>query len=131
MRGQIRMKTRMPVKQLLATLEQNRNNHASIVAEARAGYLERARQALEEKLAELKSGRMAELVFRLSPPADYTKTYDTAIGMLTQTVDETVELDAEEFSNLVQDEWDWSASFFGLNKMYSGTASMLALQKGY
>ena len=116
------MTTRVRRDSLLAALELNAAKHSAIVEEARIGYLKRARKALEERLAELQSGKIAALEFQLAPPQDYSEVYKSAIEMLKWTVHEVVELQADEFRQLVQDQWDWSNAFFGQNSRYSKTA---------
>lgn len=109
--------------EVLATLQANRDRHLSIVKEARAGYMDKAEAALSAKLDQLRSGKLAALSFSLRVPADYTKVYDTAIRMLELHQNDTIQLDAAQVRNLMQDEWDWTDQFYGTNMVYSKMAN--------
>lgn len=117
------MTIRAKKSQVLDTLRSNREKHSAIVKEARSGYMEKAEAALKAKLDQLRSGKLAALSFSLRVPLDYTKVYDTAIRMLELHTEDTIELDAAQVRNLMQDEWDWTDQFYGTNMVYSKTAS--------
>jgi K+-sensing histidine kinase KdpD len=117
------MTIRAKKTEVLATLRENRGKHTAIVEEARAGYMDKAQVALNAKLDQLRSGKLAALSFSLRVPLDYTKVYDTAIRMLELHQDETIELDAGQVRNLMQDEWDWTDQFYGTNIAYSKMAN--------
>lgn len=97
---------------LLAIRPQNREEHGAIVAEARKGYVEKARKALNERMEQLLAGELVSLSFNLSPPVDCTEVYNTAIKMLEMHTKDEITLAAGEFRNLVEDEWDWSSGFY-------------------
>jgi len=115
---------------VLATLKQNRSRHAELVAEARSGYVERARAELEKKLASLKTGKLVSVYVSLAVPLDYTSHYDTVIAMLEAHTEDTVTLKAAEFRNFMQDQWDWRGQFIGTNKLYSKTTAELEEDEG-
>ena len=127
----ITMKTTVRVDELLATLRKNLETHASLVAEARVGYVDAARKALEARLASLRDGKVVALSFALYPPKDHTEVYKSAIKMLEWTTDPTVTLGADEFRQLVEDEWSWSGDFYLHNAKFSGRTRTEALSKGY
>lgn len=110
-------------KEVLETLEKNRNQHKVIVGEARAGYFEKAQKALELRLAQLKEGKLVSLSFRLQPPVDHTDVYDTAITMLEMHREDTIVLDSDMARSLIQDKWEWADQFLHSNAIYSKTAS--------
>ena len=116
---------------LLERLKANRETHAQVVAEARTGYLREAERRIKTRLSELQSGKMVALVFRLQVPVDRTDVYDTAIGMLEMHTAETIDLEAQNYRELVEDKWDWSGEFWGTNKMYSASATKMAEERGY
>lgn len=122
----VRMTTTVPRDVLLEKLRTNLEGHARIVAEARAGYLERAQRALTGRLEDLKAGRLVHLQFNLTPPQDISEVYRTTIKMLELTTQTEVVLGADEFRQLVEDKWDWTDSFLAVNKMYSATAARLS-----
>ena len=97
----------------------------SIVNEARAGYIEKAKKALLEKLEELKAGKPIHLSTGMIPPPEYLSAYDTAIQMLEWTSDPVITLTATEFRQFVMDEWDWLDTFLSSNSSYSNTATVM------
>jgi hypothetical protein len=108
---------------LLATLQENRERHKKIVAEAREGYLKKAEAALRSRLDVIRSGKMDGLIFGLSLPVDQTKVYDTAIRLLEVDINDEMELTPSQVRNLVMDEWDWTEHFAMTNSAYSDTAA--------
>ncbi len=115
----IAMTTTVNKIDLLATLRKNREGHKEIVQEARNGYIKKARLALEHRLEELRTGKLVALSFNLQTPLDYTEVYDNSIAMLEWNTRAEIELQADEFRQLVRDEWDWSSSFYATNSHYS------------
>lgn len=107
---------------VLKTLKANRERHATIVVEARDGYLKKAQKVLEEKLSDLRKGKISSLIFQLAVPVDHTKVYDTAIQMLELHTGESIEMDGRQVQSLIQDEWDWTNHFVASNSGYSATA---------
>jgi hypothetical protein len=115
----------------LATLKKNREDHAGIVEEAREGYMKKAEEVLQKRLGQLREGKLVDLLFRVSPPQDHTKVYDTAIRMLELHKKDTIVLNADQVRNLEMDEWGWSESFYMSNSAYSETAMATGKAKGY
>lgn len=118
----IKMTTTVDRKKLLETLKSNLERHTAIVQEAKNGYIEKAKKALEKKLNQLKENKIVSLTFTLYPPTDYSEIYKSAIQMLEWNSSESVELHAGEFRQLVQDEWDWTDSFLASSMQYSNQA---------
>ncbi|MFA6235329.1 MAG: hypothetical protein WC824_14230 [Bacteroidota bacterium] len=123
------IKIRIEKGVLLAKLKENRSKHAEIVKEARVGYVEKAKAALAEKMSALSEGKIVALHFDLVLPQDYTKEYDTVIGMLGLTLDDVIELDTSEYRRLVEDQWDWRGQFIFANAAYSPTSAALMGQE--
>jgi hypothetical protein len=118
----VMMQTTVKREALLARLRENRENHARIVAEAKAGYLEAAIRNAEAALTELRAGKPINLqsaVLRL--PEDYTSAYDTVIKMLEWSTDDTITLQADEFRQFVEDCWDWKDGFVATNTRYAAS----------
>ena len=107
---------------VLETLRKNRDSHKTMVIEARTGYVEKARAALEKKLAAVKEGKIVALSFTLKPPLDYSAVYDTAIKMLEMHSGASITLDATLVHNLIEDNWDWTREFLVSNSAYSASA---------
>jgi hypothetical protein len=119
----IKMTTRVNKSRLLSKLHENLAVHAKIVKEAVVGYIDKACKALEERLGQLREGKLVHVAFSLSPPKDYSEVYRSTIQMLQWTTLEEVELGADEFRQLVEDKWDWTDNFLSHNAEYSATAA--------
>ena len=121
------MEIEVDVKKTLEILKNNRHTHRTIVLEAREGYINKAKEALEEKMEELleraKKGKMVSLHFNLHVPQDHTNVYDTAISMLEMHTEETIIITPTHHRNLIEDKWDWTGNFYMTNVAYSGTAA--------
>ena len=52
--------------------------------------------------------------------ASVAEDYDTALAMLEWEVDDTVELDYRSFERLVENKWEWRASFAANTESYVG-----------
>lgn len=125
-KANIRMTTTVEKSKLLETLQANLERHRRIVQEARDGYIKKAREALEKRLEQLRTGKLVSLAFSLTPPADYSEVYRNSIEMLQWNTEERIELEADEFRQLVRDEWDWTEHFLHSNRTYSVTAAGLS-----
>ena len=125
----IKMSTTCKTQDVLDKLRSNRDQHAKIVSEARKGYVDKARAEVEKRLKQLETGQVVHLTFNLAPPEDYTTLYDTTISMLEMHQGDTIVLAADEFRQLVQDEWDFTDGFLASNARYSGTATLVAQAK--
>lgn len=121
----VKMTTVVDRLELLETLKANLAKHSEIVAEARVGYIEKAKEELKERLEKLQNGEMTNLAFSLYVPKDYSSVYKTSISMLEWNKSATVELEADEFRQLVEDQWDWTDGFLVSNVAYSRTAKAL------
>jgi len=126
----IEMKTKIEKDKLLVKLKDNRDNHRSMYLEARAGYIQKAKEKIIEKLNSLEEGKVERLIFGLTVPEDKTSIYDQVIGMLEWTEEKVISLTAEEFRNFVLDEWDWLGSWITANQGYSKNARDYGKMKG-
>lgn len=109
-------------KEVLEKLRTNRAEHATIVAEARKGYVEDAKRVLGLRLAQLEEGKIVGLEFRLAPPRDMTAAYDAVISALEMHTGEDVSLSAQQVRTFINDDWDWMEDFLVGNARYSETA---------
>jgi hypothetical protein len=116
---------------LLEILEKNRKAHAKIVAEARRGYVQKAKALLTSRLKELQSGKTVELHFNMRAPSDHTAEYDSAIGMLRMSKEEEIKITFSQYRMFVEDDWDWMQDFLVTNSPYSrASASLMAMKLG-
>ena len=126
----ISMSVECSTADVLTKLQENREQHAKLVAEARLGYVKTARVELEKRLGQLVEGKVVSVVFALHVPRDYTAVYDTAISMLQMHKPATITLAADEFRHLMDDVWDWSEEFAAINSAYSPSTRAYTSSKG-
>lgn len=125
----IKMTTVASRKDVLEVLEKNLAEHAKIVEEAREGYFKEAEAALLKRLADLKLAgpkKVVSMFFSLQPPVDHSEEYATIIGMLKMHRQDTIELTADEYHQLIENKWDWMDDFLLSNSAYSATAKQLS-----
>jgi len=126
----INMKITCNKAEILGRLKANLESHTKLVAEARTGYVSRAKEELDKKLKALSDGKVVALTFSLRIPQDYSTIYKTAISMLEAHTGTEIELSASEYRQLVEDEWDWAHDFAGTNMLYSAGTRDWAVSKG-
>lgn len=108
---------------LLKALEDNLAEHQKIVQEAKAGYRDKAKGLLQERLDKVVSGQPFDLSFNLGAPQDHSTEYKNAIEMLRWSLDQEVTLEPSDFKALVLNQWSWQRQFLAGNSLYSATAS--------
>lgn len=118
------MKVWIDREKLLGTLRKNRESHRAIFEEAVEGYKKKALDELESKLEAVRSMKRKPIQVYLSLPlpVDHTDEYDRAIKMISMSESESFELDEEDFSNFVEDDWGWKNNFLTSNSFYSVSA---------
>jgi len=106
---------------LLNTLEENRSKHLHTYEEAMISYHQAVINGLKKLLSDAKkSNDPASLVtgLNLCRPTNHIESYDKIIGMLRWAHDDEIELSHYEFSQYVEDRWDWSVNFQTVNSRY-------------
>ena len=101
---------RINKKALKEIILKNRKEHRDIFLAAQEKYREQAIKILDGQLQAAREKRPFALrqIIELVQPEDHTGEYDRVLQMLDLEVEDIVTLSAAEFSNLVQDQWEWS-----------------------
>lgn len=107
--------------ELLAALQQNRDDHRRIFEEALEGFQANAVAELERWLADIRAGKRSSVVVRLPVPVDHTADYNRAIKMVEMSINATVSLSETDFAQYVMDDWGWQTQFLS-NTYGSATA---------
>ena len=94
-------------KWLLEQVLINQEKHIETFEKAYASYCRKLETLLQDHLAKVKNGKTDRVFISESPPTKHTKDYKRVVGMLLASVDETIDLSADEFSSYVQDDWHW------------------------
>ena len=115
--------------ELLKILQQNRVDHKAIFLKAQDKFREVAIAELDRQLKAAREQQpfVLERITRLVQPQDYSVQYDRAIKMLEMSVEDTVEITAQEFQNFVQDIWDWSRTWAYSNSRYTDSPKFAGL----
>ena len=123
---------RLQKAKLLEIIRKNREEHHAIFLEAQIKYREVAIKLLDRQLAAAREGKPFVLrqFIELVQPVDHTADYDRAIQMLELSVDDVITLTALDFSNLVQDQWQWTQQWATSTSRYVDSAKLRALQGG-
>jgi len=108
---------------LRSVLGKNKKKHRQIFEAACDGYRDKAMELLEQRVAEIKAGKVIHLAFSLPVPEDHTPDYERALKMLEMEVNDTIELDENEFAELVMDDWQWKRQWITTNSMYTSMAT--------
>jgi hypothetical protein len=109
---------------LLDILVKNRTEHRDIFLKAMEKFRELYAKELTKQLKAAQSGGPLNVrrFYALVEPKDYTSEYDRVIKMLEMSVDDSVEIGADEFQNFVQDIWSWSREWAISNSGYTRSA---------
>lgn len=112
-------KVRVNKGELLAVVQKNRDNHRAEFEKALAEYKEALTTYLNEKIEEVKAGRLVEHYIKLPQPEDHTDDYDQVLEMLAMSVDNEIELDYSDFARYVRDDWGWKGQFMASTQTLS------------
>jgi hypothetical protein len=110
-------------EELLQALRENRAAHRDIFERAVDGYRTAALAKLEERIQQVRDGKLMPVIIQMPVPEDHTRDYDRAIRMVEMEVENTIELDEAEFAHLVMDDWAWKQQWL------SSTAAYVAMEK--
>lgn len=114
---------------LLEVLRANRETHREVYEEALGKYRDKLIGKLRhevEKLErddrwnELAEGGAPKVTIDLPVPEDHTKEYNRAISMLEMDTRDEIELEDYEFTQFVEDEWDWKRRWAANTASYTG-----------
>lgn len=108
---------------LLNRLRENREKHAADYVLAHEGYVQAMREELQGLLAKLDAGEEIDRYLTNQEPENHTAEYDLAIQMFEMATDTEIELDSQQFSQYVNDDWGWKRSWSASNTSYITRAS--------
>jgi hypothetical protein len=61
------------------------------------------------------------VIVNLPYPVDHTEDYDRVVEQLEWSLDDTLELNEQEFNTYVRDQWGWKQAFQETHTMYSSS----------
>lgn len=113
------MKTvKIKVSELLKHLKTNRTNHIKDYTESMVGYRKAILDELKGKHLVACQNLDVSHTLQTVRPVSFVKSYDEVISMLEWTTEKEVDLDRNEFTMYVQDQWGWKDSFLATTQIY-------------
>lgn len=118
-------------EELLEKLKANREKHIADYKEACKGYVVAVKEALEagqtaiaDRLVVLGAEGVDDLnlhriSFDVLQPKSHEKAYNQVIQMLEMSVDDELNLEADQFACYVMDDWDWKRDFDNASLHYA------------
>jgi hypothetical protein len=106
--------------ELLLVMRSNRAKHREEFQEADLKYRVAVITALQARLIEVQDGADIRLDFKLPKPESHDKQYALVIRMLEMSVADEITITEHQFSQYVQDEWDWMRQFKAVTANYGG-----------
>jgi len=106
---------------LLDIVRANKEKHIADYKESVIDFTKGVLKIAQENLRLAQTGDVAEIAkIRSTPqvPVSFADSYTRAIRMLELSVEETIEVDATTFNQLVLDEWQWKQQFAAMSSTY-------------
>jgi hypothetical protein len=106
------MNITVATSELKSILEKNLVTHDNDYEEAKVAYQKACITELESMLSEVrKTGKLKRTVIKAPKPVRYSKEYRMAIRMLELHQQESITLPPKEYTQFVEDQWQWSRDF--------------------
>lgn len=103
---------------LLDKMCANRDKHRQIFLEALERYRQKALEALEGQLKDLRNGKTPQVFFSIDRPQDHTRDYDRVIAMLAMHKGGEFTLSETDFAQYALDDWQWKRQWSVSNSGY-------------
>ena len=114
-------------KNLIEKLKENRGKHKKEYDEAVEAYQAACVKELQDALKKVRGWKTAADYDAVQVynhlPAHHLKAYDRVLASLEMSVDEDLVITAEQISQFVMDEWNWSESFRSTANIYKTAAA--------
>ena len=102
---------RISKDELIERLKENRAKHRAEFEEGIEAYRAAVIKELEDQLERALKGQDIQRFSLLQQPEDHTSDYDHALDLLEMSLDEEIELTADDFARYVRDDWGWKKQF--------------------
>jgi hypothetical protein len=118
--GNLKLKVNIEVATLVEALQNNKYKHKQEYEKAVKVYFADLSKAIDKIAGSVAQGDLkSEHTLNMQKPVNNEKEYDKYINMLQKATDTTVEITAEEYSCIVEDNWSWAIQAALLNASYS------------
>lgn len=99
-------------KQLIETVEKNKEIHAHDFEDTWEEYIKAFKKALDVVAEHLSKNEVdTSELNKLPKPKSYVDSYEETLELLRWEVNEQITLNRDEFQNYVLDNWHWKANF--------------------
>lgn len=113
------MRVQVATGALLVRVRVNRAKHVAEYEQATERYRLSMRVFFTAQAKRIEEGHDFERRFDGPVPRSWTDQYDQAIGMLVLHQRDTIDLDGEDYRQLVKDDWGWKQEFAATNASYA------------
>ena len=124
MNQNLSMKVCIKKADLIAALEKNKKRHLDDYEKAVSVWFDDLRDKFTTLQASVEArDQKADYRVNLTPPVNNEKLYDKYIGMFTLATEDVIEITAEDYGCIVDDNWDWARQATISNAFYSSKFS--------
>ena len=104
---------------LLEKLKENRIKHITDYNEAYKIFVENYIERLDYLAEKVSEGMSPEMHIKMIVPKSYEDDYTQIIDMLEMSIENEVEITAEEFQAYVKNKWNWTQTAFDAFSNYT------------
>lgn len=104
-------RVRVKKQELMERVTENRDRHREQFEKGLDLYRDAVIAELETWLERARKGKRIRVRTQLAAPEDHTSEYEQVLDMLSMSVEEEIELTAQEFAQYVRDDWGWRRQF--------------------
>jgi len=117
--GNLKLKVNIRTAKLIEALINNKAKHLDNYEKAVKVYFADLTTAIGKIAEQVAEGNLkTDHTLNLPKPVNNKAEYDKYINMLIASNDEMVEITAEEYSCIVEDNWSWAIQALTLNASY-------------
>lgn len=107
---------------VLETIKNNRVNHLIIYDDAMRGYRKALALCLRQMLEKIENEEEVETFINLEEPVSHKEEYDLVIQMISEALNESIELTEDKYKKYMLDKWPWSQHFSFNSSSYTSTS---------
>lgn len=119
----LQMKTKVSKRDLLEKVRKAREQHKAQYEEALKGWIKMMDDAAKKVISRIQKDNLhafpSEFRELMHMPSLHIDDYDHAIAMLEMSVDDEIELEPDDFDQLVLGNWSWKEEWVHTNLRYS------------
>ena len=111
-------------QELLDKIKANREKHITDHKELVKNFWVTVAGKVEQLKAKVETQSGNHFSLNENLPASHVADYDQVIQMIEMSVEDTITLEYNEFSNYVMDKWHWKSQFDTANALYASSARL-------